>query len=79
MADVVQGRVDEAVAGLVVAETRVETAPPDRRRHLQVAIASAKRLGADVAVEADPDLAGAAGASRRVSLLKRRTPAVSLR
>jgi len=38
MADVVQGHLDEAAADLVVAETYVETAPPDRRRHLQVAI-----------------------------------------
>jgi hypothetical protein len=45
MADVVQERVDEAAADLVVAETHVETAPPDRRRHLQVAIAPAKRRG----------------------------------
>jgi hypothetical protein len=29
MADVVQERVDEAAADLVVAETHVETAPPD--------------------------------------------------
>jgi hypothetical protein len=33
MADVVQERVDEAAADLVVAGTHVETAPPDRRRH----------------------------------------------
>jgi len=37
--------VDEAAAGLVVAGTHAETAPPDRRRHLQVAIASAKQRG----------------------------------
>jgi len=79
MADVVQERVDEAAADLVVAETHVE------RRH-QIADATFRwrsrrpsGVGADVAVEADPDLAGAASASRRVSLLKRRTPAVSLR
>jgi LuxR family transcriptional regulator, maltose regulon positive regulatory protein len=40
--DVVQGRLDEAAAHLAVAETYVETAPPDRQRRLQVAIASLK-------------------------------------
>ncbi len=37
-----QGRLDEAAAYLAVAETHVETAPPDRRRRLRVAIASLK-------------------------------------
>ena len=40
--DVVQGRLDEAAAHLVVAETYAETAPPDRQRRLQLAIASLK-------------------------------------
>jgi LuxR family maltose regulon positive regulatory protein len=40
MGDLVQGRLDEAAAHLVVAETYAETTPPDRRRRLQVAIAS---------------------------------------
>jgi len=40
--DLVQGRLDEAVAHLAVAETHVETAPPDRQRRLRVAIASLK-------------------------------------
>ncbi len=40
--DVVQGRLDEAAAHLVVAETYAETAPPDRQRRLQMAIASLK-------------------------------------
>jgi LuxR family transcriptional regulator, maltose regulon positive regulatory protein len=40
--DLVQGHLDEAAAHLAVAETYVETAPPDRRRRLQVAIASLK-------------------------------------
>jgi LuxR family maltose regulon positive regulatory protein len=40
--DLVQGRLDEAAAHLAVAETYVETAPPDRQRRLQVAIASLK-------------------------------------
>jgi LuxR family transcriptional regulator, maltose regulon positive regulatory protein len=43
-ADLVQGRLDEAAAHLSVAETYAETyagtAPPDRQRRLQVAIAS---------------------------------------
>jgi len=40
--DLVQGRLDEAAAYLAVAETYAETAPPDRRRRLRVAIASLK-------------------------------------
>jgi LuxR family transcriptional regulator, maltose regulon positive regulatory protein len=40
--DQVQGRLDEAAAHLAVAETYAETAPPDRQRRLQVAIASLK-------------------------------------
>lgn len=59
----------------LVAETHIETAPPDRRRHLQVAIASGQGVGADATVEADPVLVGAVGASRRVSLLRRCRPA----
>ena len=38
--DLVQGRLDEAAAHLTVAETYTATAPPDRQRRLQVAIAS---------------------------------------
>ena len=38
--DLVQGRLDQAAAHLAVAETYAETAPPDRQRRLQVAIAS---------------------------------------
>jgi LuxR family transcriptional regulator, maltose regulon positive regulatory protein len=38
--DLVQGRLDEAAAHLAVAEAYVETAPPDRRHRLQVAVAS---------------------------------------
>ena len=38
--DLVQGRLDEAAAHLSVAETYAQTAPPDRQRRLQVAIAS---------------------------------------
>jgi LuxR family transcriptional regulator, maltose regulon positive regulatory protein len=38
--DLVQGRLDEAAAYLAVAETYAGTAPPDRQRRLQVAIAS---------------------------------------
>jgi LuxR family maltose regulon positive regulatory protein len=38
--DLVQGRLDEATAHLAVAEAHVRTAPPDRRRRLEVAIAS---------------------------------------
>jgi LuxR family maltose regulon positive regulatory protein len=40
--DLVQGRLDQAAAHLAVAETYAETAPPDRQRRLQVAIASLK-------------------------------------
>ena len=40
--DLVQGRLDEAAAHLAVAESYAETAPPDRQRRLQVAIASLK-------------------------------------
>ena len=42
MGDLAQGRLDEAAAHLAVAEAHAETAPPDRRRRLQVAIASLK-------------------------------------
>ena len=42
MGDLVQGRLDEAAAHLAVAEAYAETAPPDRRRRLRVAIASLK-------------------------------------
>ena len=38
--DLVHGRLDEAAAHLSVAETYAATAPPDRQRRLQVAIAS---------------------------------------
>jgi LuxR family transcriptional regulator, maltose regulon positive regulatory protein len=38
--DLVQGRLDEAAAHLAVAELHAEAAPPDRQRHLRVAIAS---------------------------------------
>src|SRR6266487_568756 len=40
MSDVFQGRLDEAAPHLAVAERYVEAAPPDRRRRLQVAVAS---------------------------------------
>ena len=40
--DLVQGRLDEAAAHLAVAEKYVETAPADRQRRLQVAVASLK-------------------------------------
>jgi LuxR family maltose regulon positive regulatory protein len=40
--DLVQGHLDEAAAHLAVAETYAETAPPDRQRRLQVAVASQK-------------------------------------
>ena len=40
--DLGQGRLDEAAAHLAVAETYAGTAPPDRQRHLRVAIASLK-------------------------------------
>jgi LuxR family maltose regulon positive regulatory protein len=42
MSDVFQGRLDEAAAHLAVAETYVETAPPDRQRRLRVALASVR-------------------------------------
>jgi LuxR family transcriptional regulator, maltose regulon positive regulatory protein len=42
MGELAQGRLDEAAAHLAVAETYAETTPPDRRRRLQVAIASLK-------------------------------------
>ena len=38
--DLIQGRLDEAAAHLAVAETYAETAPPDRQRRLQVAVAA---------------------------------------
>src|SRR6202008_1029455 len=38
--DLARGRLDEAAAHLAVAETYAETAPPDRRRRLRVAVAS---------------------------------------
>ena len=40
--DLLHGRLDEAAARLTVAESHVETVPPDRRPRLQVAIASLK-------------------------------------
>jgi LuxR family transcriptional regulator, maltose regulon positive regulatory protein len=40
--DLAQGRLDEAAAYLAVAEAYAETAPPERRRRLQVAVASLK-------------------------------------
>jgi LuxR family maltose regulon positive regulatory protein len=40
--DLVHGHLDEAAAHLAVAEAYAETAPPDRRRRLQVAIAALK-------------------------------------
>jgi hypothetical protein len=40
MGDLTQGRLDEAAAHLAVAEAYAETAPPDRRRRLGVAVAS---------------------------------------
>jgi LuxR family transcriptional regulator, maltose regulon positive regulatory protein len=40
MGDLAQGRLDEAAAHLAVAETHAETAPPERQRRLQVAVAS---------------------------------------
>src|SRR5690242_11292913 len=42
MGDLAQGRLDQAAAHLVVAETYAETAPADRRRRLRVAVASLK-------------------------------------
>jgi LuxR family maltose regulon positive regulatory protein len=41
-ADLVQGHLDESTAHLAVAETYAEATPPDRRRRLEVAIASLK-------------------------------------
>jgi LuxR family transcriptional regulator, maltose regulon positive regulatory protein len=38
--DLAQGRLDEAAAHLAVAEAHAETAPPERRRRLRVAVAS---------------------------------------
>ena len=40
--DLVQGHLDEAAAHLAVAEAYAETAPPDRRRRLRVALAALK-------------------------------------
>jgi LuxR family transcriptional regulator, maltose regulon positive regulatory protein len=40
--DLLHGHLDEATAHLAVAETHVETTPPDRQRRLQVAIVSLK-------------------------------------
>jgi LuxR family maltose regulon positive regulatory protein len=40
MGDLTRGRLDEAAAHLAVAEAHVRTTPPDRRRRLEVAIAS---------------------------------------
>jgi LuxR family maltose regulon positive regulatory protein len=40
--DLLHGHLDEATAHLAVAETYVETAPPDRQRRLRLAIASLK-------------------------------------
>jgi LuxR family maltose regulon positive regulatory protein len=40
MGDLARGRLDEAAAHLAVAETYAETAPPERQRRLQVAVAS---------------------------------------
>ena len=40
--DLVQGRLGDAAAHLAVAETYAETAPPDRRHRLEVAVASLK-------------------------------------
>jgi LuxR family transcriptional regulator, maltose regulon positive regulatory protein len=40
--DLVQGRLDEAAAHLALAEKYAETAPPERQRRLQVAVASQK-------------------------------------
>jgi LuxR family maltose regulon positive regulatory protein len=40
--DIAQGRLDEAAAHLAVAETYAQTAPPERQRRLQVAVASLK-------------------------------------
>src|SRR6266550_5803218 len=40
MGDLAQGRLDEAAAHMTVAEAHVRTMPPDRRRRLEIAIAS---------------------------------------
>src|SRR4029077_838504 len=40
MGDLAQGRLDQAAAHLAVAEAHAETAPPERRRRLGVAVAS---------------------------------------
>ncbi|MCU1617694.1 MAG: LuxR family transcriptional regulator, partial [Frankiales bacterium] len=40
--DVAQGRLDQGAAHLAVAEAHIDTTPPERRRRLQVAIASLK-------------------------------------
>ena len=40
MGDLSQGRLDQAAAHLAVAEAHVRTAPPERRRRLEVAVAS---------------------------------------
>jgi LuxR family maltose regulon positive regulatory protein len=40
--DLVQGRLDQAAARLAVAETYIETTPPDRRRRLRIAVMSVK-------------------------------------
>jgi LuxR family maltose regulon positive regulatory protein len=42
MGDLAQGRLEEAAAHLAIAEAHAETAPPDRRHRLRVAIASLK-------------------------------------
>jgi LuxR family transcriptional regulator, maltose regulon positive regulatory protein len=42
MGDLAQGRLQEAAAHLTIAEAHAETAPPDRRHRLRVAIASLK-------------------------------------
>jgi LuxR family maltose regulon positive regulatory protein len=42
MGDLAQGRLDEAAAHLAIAEAHAETAAPDRRHRLRVAIASLK-------------------------------------
>ena len=67
MADVVQGHLDEAAADLVVAETYVETAPPDRRRHLQVAMRRAKRPGRRYHLEAGQALTGLAQTNTQIT------------
>ena len=42
LSDYILGRLDEAAAHLTVAESHAETAPPDRRRRLAVAIAAVR-------------------------------------